>query len=270
MTFDLLERSRWLARPIFAVRIARGALVERYVAADRAQVISGETYEPLSIERGELNDTAERLKAVLQLTLPITAGCVPWWRPYPPSQTVGVTCLAKHIGDADVAVEWIGRVIGHRFTDTQLHLSCEPTKTNARSRGLVLRWQRGCPLALYSQGIGMCNVDKALHAVPGTVGSLVGTALTVAAFAAAPKSLAGGFVEWTRADGEPELRSIMAHAGSLVLLNYGSDALPPGTAVTAYPGCPHNWSGCESFDNTDNYGGSRYMPGRTPFDGNPL
>ena len=35
-------------------------------------------------------------------------------------------------------------------------------------------------------------------------------------------------------------------------------------AFVALPGCPGNWAACEAFDNTVNYGGAIYKPGKNP------
>lgn len=272
MTFDLLERSRWSGQPIGLLRLSRGGLVERYTTADREIAVGADVYLPLAITRSAIRDSSERAKGVLTLTLPVDAPCAPWWRPYPPSTRVGATWLALHRGSTDVAVEWTGRVIGPKFTDTQLILSCEPTQTNARSRGLALRWQTGCPLVLYSQGVGMCNVSKAAFAVPAELTGSAGASMQADAFAAVPEGrLAGGFVEWIRPDGEIEVRSIMAHTGNLILLNYGAEDLDEGLDVTAYPGCKHNFADCNGFfSNGPNYGGAVYRPRKSPFDGNPV
>lgn len=270
MTFDLLERSRWSGQPIGLLRLSRGALLKLYTNGDRAVTIGADTYLPLPITRSGIRDSVERQKNVLSITLPIGTDVTAWWRPHPPSTRVGVTWLGVHKGDAGVAVEWTGRVVAPKFTDTQLILNCEQGKTSARSRGLGLRWTRGCPLPLYSQGVGLCNVDKALHAVPATLTDALGTTITAAAFGAAPLSLKGGFVTWARADGEPEFRTIMAHTGTSVVLMYGAEDLAAGLVLTAYPGCPHDPAGCASFANEDNYGGEIWMPGKTPFNGLPL
>jgi hypothetical protein len=271
MTFDLLEKSRWLAKPQHFLRLSRGAQLALYTNADRPVTIGADTYAPLpGLTRSAIRDSSERKKNVVTLTLPIDAPCADWWYPYPRSRIVGVTWLAKHRGDSEVIVEWVGRVSGPKRNDTNLLLNCEQSKTNAASHGLVLRWQRGCPLALYSQGLGMCNVDKSLHAVPATLTDVAGTGLQAAAFGTAPLPLQGGFFEWLDADGEPEMRSIMAHSGELIVLNYGATSLADGTEGIAYPGCPHNFESCRDlFDNEENYGGSKYMPGRSVFDGNP-
>ena len=106
MTFSILELSRSLGRPIGMLVLSRGALVERYTTGDRPIVVAGDTYTNLALSRSAIRDSTERVKNRLTLTLPIDAPCVAWWRPFPPSTTVGVTWLAKHIGDADVVVEW--------------------------------------------------------------------------------------------------------------------------------------------------------------------
>lgn len=272
MTFDSLERSRFGGQPIGLLRLSRGSLLELYTSADREITVGGDVYEPLPITRSAIRDSAERGKGVLTLTLPVDAPVANWWRPYPPSARIGVAWLAMHRGSTDVAVEWTGRVIGPRFTDTQLVLSCEPTKTDARARAMAMRWQRGCPLPLYSQGVGMCNVLKAAFAVPATLTDVTGLSIQAAEFAAVSSGrLAGGFVEWTRPDGEPEVRSIMAHSGDQVLLNYGAENFAAGQAVTAYPGCKHTIADCNDFfGNRPNYGGGIFMPRKSPFDGNPV
>ena len=272
MTFDLLERSRWGGKPIGLLRISRGNLVERYTTADREIPVGAETYLPLAISRSAIRDSVERKKSQLTLTLPIDAPVTAWWRPYPPSTRVGVTWLAKHHGSTDGAVEWSGRVIQPKFSDTILTLTCDPSMTDPRSRGMPWRWQKGCPLALYSQGLGMCNVNKALFAVPATLTSVAGASIQADAFAAVPSGrLAGGFVEWTRADGEPEKRSIMAHSGNLVILEYGAEDLAEDLELEAFPGCRHNFADCRDFFNNEvHYGGAVYAPDRSAFDGNPI
>lgn len=272
MGFDLLERSRNLGRPIGLLVLARGNIVERYTDADRLITRGGDDYLPLAgLARSDIRDSSQRLKNMLTITLPVNAPVAPWWRPYPPSGRVGVVWLATHSGDTEVNIEWIGRVVAPRFTDTLLQLNCEPSSGNSRSQALSMKWQRTCPLVLYSQGLGMCNVDKSLHATPATLSSVAGAVIQSAAFGAlASGILAGGYVEYVRPDGEAEFRTVMAHTGSTVVLNYGSAALAAGLEVIGYRGCRHNFQACrDDFDNGPNYGGTVYSPIKTPFDGNP-
>lgn len=271
--FDLREISRFLGRPVTLYRFTRQHLAWRYTDADRPISIGAETFEPLPVSRGKVQESTERAKNNLTITLPRDAAVAANWQPYPPSDPVLVTVMETHYGDPDqgTRVVWSGRVASPKFTDTTLELTCEPARSGARRGGLALRWSRGCPLPLYSQGVGMCNVQPDAWAVPAVLAAVDGLVLEAPEFAPLPAGrLAGGYLEWTRADGLTETRTIMHHAAAAIELNYGAEDLAAGAAVTAYPGCPHNWGGCESFNNTPNYGGAMFLPGKNPFGGNPI
>jgi len=108
--------------------------------------------------------------------------------------------------------------------------------------------------------------------VEATVSALAGLTLTAAAFGTLPSGrLAGGFVRWARAaDGLIEFRTIKAHAGNTITLDYGALDLAVDLQLLAYPGCAHNWADCGYHQNRPNYGGDLWMPVKTPFDGNPV
>jgi hypothetical protein len=269
MQFNLLELSKFRGSPIGLLRIARGSVVLLYTSASRPITVGADTYQPLAISRSAIRDSTERRKNTLTITMPIGAECTAWWRPYPPSTRVDVTWLSMHWGDDEVVVEWTGRVIAPKFNDSELELNCEPSKSNSRSRGRFLRWQKGCTFALYD--MDTCGVDKALHALPATLSSIDGVELVSSDFTSLPDGrLAGGFATWTRTDGEPEFRSIMAHTGDTIILQYGADdSLDDATDFTVYPGCKRSKADCRDyFDNADNFGGCENMPIRSPFDGN--
>lgn len=268
MTFDLLELSRHGGRPIGLLRLARGNVLALYTTASRPITIGLDTYQPLPISRSALRDSTDRRKNSLTITMPVDADCASWWRPYPPGRRVDVTWLAMHFGDGEVTTEWTGRVIATSFTDSELELNCEQSKATARTRGRFLRWMKGCTFALYD--LATCRVDKALHAVAATLTIADGVALEAAAFATFPDGrLAGGMVEWIRPDGESDFRTIMAHEGTAIVLNYGTEDLDDGSEVTVYPGCKHNAEDCDTyFNNGPNYGGAKNKPIRSPFDGN--
>lgn len=272
MTFSLRELSLFAGEPIGLFRFARGNLVRRYATGDTDVELGGELFvAPGGVSRSAIQDSSQRAKNRLTITLPIDLDIVSWWAPYPSAQRVLVTCLSMHAGDTDFAVEWTGRVVSPKFYDTKFELVCEPSRSVTKSRGSNLRWQRGCPLPLYSQGIGMCNVDPEEHKVVGELISLTGLALKAAEIAALPVArLTGGFIRWVRPDGELDYRTIMAHLGDTIFLDYGSDAMPVGTEVEFFPGCKHTWEDCGYFENQDNYGGVLTIPVKSPHDGNPV
>ena len=271
MTFSLFELSRWAGKPVHLFRFARGTVAWRYTSADRPITLGNELFTPAAIARGPIRDSVEQAKNTLTLTLPVDLEVAANWRPHPPGDLISVQCLALHFGDTEPAVEWIGRVIAPKFTDTVLTLTCDPSFKSGRRSGMQLKWQRGCPLVLYSQGPGMCNVNKALHAVPATLTAITGLTLTAAEFGAIPDGkLAGGFIEWTRANGLREARTIMAHVGNTLLINYGATDLSAGLSVIAYRGCAHNTAACSEFNNDPNYGGAKDLPNKKIFDGMPV
>lgn len=272
MSFNLRELSRFAGEPIGLIRLARGNLVERYTTGDRDYQLGAELFVGLGgVSRSAIQDSSQRAKNRLTITLPIDAPAVDWWVPYPTAQRVLVTCLSIHAGDTEFAVEWTGRVASPKLFDTKIELICEPSRSVTKSRGSNLRWQRGCPLPVYSQGRGMCNLDPESQKVVGVVTDLSGLTLTATGIDELPVSrLAGGFLKWTRADGELDYRTIMGHLGNTVFLDFGSDALPDGTEVEFFPGCKHTWEDCGFYENQVNYGGVLTIPVRSPHDGNPV
>lgn len=282
MSFSIFELSRWGGKPVHLFRFTRGTLVWRYTSADREIVLGDETFLPAAIARGPIRESMEAAKNNLTITfpyllnplatdLPSTQPLGDNWRPYPPSDRITVTCMALHYGDDEAAIEWTGRVLSPSFTDTKCTLTCHPSHRSAKRSGMQRKWQRSCDVPVYSQGHGMCNVDKALHALPATVDSVFGLMVTAEAFATLPTGrLSGGFIEWTRADGLQDFRTIMAHTGDVIVVNYGASDLLEALDVVAYPGCAHNEAACAEFDNSPNHGGAKNLPNKDVMSGVPV
>ena len=276
MSFEGLETSRFLGRPVRLFVFQRQAVIWRYCNADRDLVIDGDTYLGARIGRSEIQQTAERAKDSLKITLaylrdpgapeyPSTQALGDNWHPYIPSDTISVTCLAAHIGDAGPpAVEWSGIVVQPAFGDSELELTCEPGPAIARARNIGAKWQRGCWKSVYSTGLRGCNLDPGAFAVSGALTAVAGLVVSAAEFASAPLDLAGGWVEWTRTDGIVERRGIRTHAGTDVTLIYGAADLAPGLEVTARPGCQQTWAACDARGNTIHFGGAIYKRGKNP------
>ncbi|MBB1061878.1 phage BR0599 family protein [Marilutibacter spongiae] len=277
--FEDLELSRFFGRKVALYLFKRGAVEHRFTSRDRDLTIGGETYVAArGISHSEIRQTAASpQKNQLTVTVPyrmdpnaadqpVTQVLGDWFNPYPPGERVLVTVMTTHLGDPDeqVNVEWLGRVLGPKFTDTTLELACDPSYRNARTSGRQARIGRNCDVPVYSQGEGMCNLDKAAHEVPATLSAVAGLALTAPAFAAAPRNLGGGFIEWTRLDGLTERRTIWSHAGDTVVVNFGAADLAIGLDLSAYPGCAHNSEACDSYGNGVNYPGYKNLPTSDP------
>ncbi len=288
MAFDARERSRWYAQPISLFRFVRADKVWRYCTSAKPVTIgegdAAETFLPAQIARGKIQDSVEQQKNNLTISFaysldpnearpPATQALGDNWRPYPPGQRVFVTVMGYQAGDAEAIVEWTGRVIDPKFTDTECELTCEPSNSPGKGGGTPLTWMRSCPLTLYSHGLGLCNADPELHAQVAELATVNGLIVTAAAFGTyAAGQLVGGYIEWERAsDGLVETRTIMAHAGTGIQLQYGALDLAEDLQVKVRPGCSHDYeTGCGYHANQVNYGGCRFKPVKNPFGGSRI
>lgn len=104
-------------------------------------------------------------------------------------------------------------------------------------------------------------------AASGALTDVSGVQITAPVFAQSFLPLAGGWAEWTRADGVIERRSITAHDGDTITLLYGAADLAVGLLVSAKPGCEQTWDACEirfGFEAPNHYGGAIYKPVKNP------
>lgn len=271
MTSEARDAALLGGQPLKLYRITRGVLSWFYTNADAAVEFGGDTYLPTAIDNSKITDGGEQQKHTITITLPKTLDVAYNWRPYPPSDPIAITIWTLHNGEADYLVDWIGRLLAPVFDDTKLTLTSEPSQTRNKRGGRSRSWQRGCDLVLFSQGNGLCNLAKAARALPATLTDVAGLTLTATEFGTLPSGrLNGGWIEWTRADGLLERRSINAHSGTTITVLYGAADLAIGLAVTAFPGCAGTYDDCTYFGNKDNFGGELWIPGRDYYDGNPV
>lgn len=277
--FSTYELSRFLGRKLALYRFTRDTLAWRFTNADRNITVGSETFiscrgiAHTAVAETAASTVANQVKISMPyrldpnaVDLPPTQAFGGNFRPFPPSQRVLITVLTMHYGDADqqMNVDWIGRVLSPSFTDTTMTLVCDPSYRNSRSGGRLPRIGRTCDVPIYSQGLGMCTLLKANFAVPSTLTVVSGVQLTAVEFGTAPRNLAGGFIEWIDADGTTDRRTINAHVGSVITLNYGATGFAAGLAVTVYPGCTHDTAGCDGYSNRVNYPGFVNLPTQDP------
>jgi hypothetical protein len=364
MTSEARERSWADGKPIHMFRFTRGDVSWYYTSADRDQEYLDETWTAAAIKRDtSIRQGSDSAQLSIKVSMPSSLAVAENWRPYPASEAIVLTIFVRHAGESDAMAEWVGRVVGPKFDGALLTLTGEPSRTRAKRAGNSPKWQRGCGSVLYGKGVGKCNLEPEIVPVPATVTAvaeltfgvtaagfasaprslaggvlewieieepdpedpeaepiehqrtrpiaahtwpattitlgagdhmpaigdavtaytrplyveatvtaLAGLTLTAAAFASQPSGrLAGGFVRWARAaDGLIEYRTIKAHSGSTIQLDYGALDLAVGLELRAYPGCAHNWADCGYHQNRHQYGGDLWMPVKNPFDGNPV
>lgn len=241
-----------------------------YCTADRAVTLLGVTYRPSAIQDDGIRMTGEASADMLKITAHGDLAVAALWRTVPPSDEVFVTVRDTHHGlgatAADADVVWVGRISGVRWPqDDRCELSCETLASSMNVPGLKLTFQRSCPHSVYDSE---CRVSRVLHAQLATITGLDGA--SIQHNAAGAGTYAGGFVEW-QANGRTERRGVDTEVGQKLTLLGGTAGLAIGATVTLYPGCDGTSGICDGrFANMDNYGGFRHMPGKSPFDGDPV
>lgn len=247
--FELPEISRFLSRRVALYEFSRGGVSLRYTSAAQEITVGGQVFLPArgithgairesggSVSKNQVTITAPYLLDATAPEFPVTQELGNWWRPFPPSQRVLVRIMSMHLGDpdAEVVTQWLGRVVGPSYSKSTVKLTCDPSYRSGRMSGSIPRMQRGCGVALYSQGLGMCNLNPQPLPVQGTVTAIDGDDVTLQ-FAQPPaRPLDVRWpVEWTDADDEPRTAQMVSIAGNVLTLD-DTAHLAVGDVLTVY------------------------------------
>lgn len=271
MAYGDIEISQELGRPIRLYRFILGSTTWRYTSADEDLVIGGHTWQAIPIDDDGINQTGESTVDSLKITIDGLSGPALAFRGAPPTSTMQVAILLVHDGDhSDVQTTYVGEVSEVDYpTPNSALITCETLSASMRRSGLRLGWQRTCPYALYDPTT--CKVDKGSYGIAGTVSAISGFVVTVPALAAQPNDrFNGGFIEWSDPVRGIERRSIEYQLGGVLTMFGSTYGIEVGTAITAYRGCARTMDACQTFSNLPNYGGYPHIPGKSPFDGDPV
>ena len=270
MTFDSRERSIATGKPVRLYYFQRGALSWAYTGADR-EIASGTiTYAPRAISDNGIRQSGQTSADALEITGPATLEVAQLFRGVAPSDEIGITIRDIHYGETDSVVGYVGSIQSVRFpAEDRAQIVCQSLATSLETPGLRLAWMRNCTYAL---GDKNCQVDMEPRGVAGTVASMDGATVSASAWAAYPDGwFAGGYVQWPLGSGVYERRAVETHAGLVLGLVGGTGGINLNQALTAYPGCERTAQVCkDKFNNLLRYGGVPGLPGRSPFDGNPV
>lgn len=244
----------------------------RYADVDRDVVVGGGiTYTAArGLKRSRFVDSPEESKNTLEITAPIDLSLLSIFRPYPPMALVHLRVLRIRVSDGFVSNAWSGIVSDVSNDDYMATIRAETLMAVVSGNGLRRCWQVACPLALYSRGVGACNVVEDEFRVDGVVQLSAGTTLKASAIDAKDDGwFKGGFIRW-QVDGEFDFRFVVSHVGDTLTLLTPA-AIPIGTDVAFFPGCDHTLTMCdEKFDNAENYGGQHTIPKPNPFGSDPV
>lgn len=231
-----------------------------YTSANEDVTYDGDVYTPVTIGRGDIEQADDMNRESLSVTVPrdnpLGLSLISTMQ----DTIVSFTLFLQDAGETNAI--WKGRVLTAQATDSEITMDCEAVFTSLKRAGLRGRYQKRCRHALYGT---QCGVNKATHAVAGTVTAVNGHVLTVTGLTGT--TYYAGMVTY---DGVT--RFIINQSGTSLTLSHPIDDLTTAVitdgsaAVTLYPGCRLTHSDCNSkFSNTINYGGFPWIPDINPF-----
>lgn len=205
------------------------------------------------------------------ITLPASSEIAQLFAGDPPSSLIRVTVRRKDLSDPEAPIYWTGFITSAKRTDdVTTAITCADLTADISSSSSRNYWSRTCTHALYDL---QCAVNAAQYAQKITVTSVQGNTVVFAEGNNFENGyFAGGYVEWERMPGVLDRRGISQHNRKTLILLGTVQAVKVGDTLTAYPGCDRTKGskGCAKFANLSNFGGFDKMPGRSPFDGNPV
>lgn len=280
MAFDTYELSNFDGVPVRLYEITYGNEVWRYNSADRNLTVGGVEYVSAAISDDGFTQSGDATAETLVITCPVDLEIVRRYRGTPPSSIVYVAVRQLHFDDvgyiggdiSSVPVVWKGELSAVREQDdATATLTANMLTISFKRGGLRLAWQRQCPHFVYDSN---CRLQKSSFGVAVT-GTITATRIAVSTDLSgyAASYFDGGFVEWTDPDtGTVETRGIELQDGQdLNLLGTIDNIEGTSASFKIYPGCRRTIDYCDgTFNNRANYGGIPHLPGRSPFDGNPI
>lgn len=270
MTFDARETSIEGGQPLRLYEFRRGLIRWRYTDADRPITFLGETFQTLAISDDGIRYSGETSADVLKVTVPWSNPVARLYRGIPPSEDIELWVRDMHYGDTEAIIQWIGSIQTVQFPSPERAvIVCQNVTATLDRPGLRLGYERGCVHALYDHN---CKVDREEFVVAATIEALNGLQVSSAVLDTfADGWFNAGYIEWDLTLGEVETRAIEIHVGSTIQLMGGTQGLSLEQLVRFYPGCARIAEVCNNkFNNLPRYGGIPHLPGRSPFDGNPL
>jgi hypothetical protein len=180
--------------------------------------------------------------------------------PYLPPAPMTLTIYGGHVGDAEIAVVFLGEVASARYTD-QCELTCVPEQGKLKRKIPAITYQPGCPRVFGDAG---CAVPLGSYTFPGKIFSIdsTGTVLTINEFAGKGTILRGGYLRRGS-----DVRMIVDHSNATVTILAAISSLAVGDQITGVAGCAHTYAACQSFNNVANFLGFDLIPASNPFNG---
>lgn len=271
MAYNEIELSDDEGRPIFLYSFTIGVAVFRYTSSDEDVNYGGYRWVAVPISDSGVKQTGDANTDSLEITAPSTIAPAQMFIGTPPSMAVIARIFHYHEGDNQAVLAYMGELMQVNQPEPgKAVLTCDAINASMQRDGLRLSWQRNCPYAVYDENT--CKASKAAHVINAVVVDVVGNVVVLNGIDGKPNgTLDGGFLEWEHPARGTEFRAIEKQVGTACEMFGLGDGLYYGLKVKAYPGCRRTTADCTTkFNNLDNYGGIPDLPGKSPFDGDPV
>jgi len=271
MSYDTIEGSIEDGRPIYLYRFTLQQTVWRFTSRDRDYLdVDGMLWKSVAISDDGPSYSGEATTDMLTVTLPITAGPVQVHLNVPPASQIRLAILRANEGNTQRKVVYSGDVTqcSPAATGTAT-LSCETLTSSLAREGLRLGYQRSCPYALYQAST--CRVPMSAHEYTARVLDRSDYSLITDITGITEGFFTGGLISWQHPVRGTEFRGVEEHGSNVLIILGRVDDIYPGLQLKVYPGCNRTTDHCKNrFNNLSNMGGFPGMPGKSPFDGNPV
>jgi uncharacterized phage protein (TIGR02218 family) len=263
MTYAARETSRYSGLPYEIYLFSSVTENWRMTSGDIDRTYLGQIYSATAMNRTEIAQDQELSSGSIKVTVPRTCDLASRFVAYIPSTPVSLVIYRGHDGDSEVVVNFTGRIASVTFAD-ECEIEVVPEQQVLRRQVPIQKFQAQCNWVLYGGG---CGVAKIGFLTPGTVLTVSGAVVTIAA---AGTKTNGWFNNGYLEKGE-ERRMILSHTGtSITLINFLAN-LVPGDSVNLYAGCQRNADDCtRRFNNLVNFWGFPWIPTKNPFGGGLL
>ena len=270
MTYESRENSTQSGRPIELFIFQLGTSEWRYTSADENLVVDDKTYVAVPIRSGDIVITGEAAAEAMRIEAPSTIGPAQLFMAVPPSQTIWVQIWRKHEGDDEYLISYQGEVSECNFPmPGRAIITCETLSASLQREGLRLPWSRTCPYAVYDPDT--CRKDKSEELVQVQVLSVEGATVVCTEVDGYDSGyFNGGMIEWDDIFRGHEIRLVESHENSTLTIFSTAEGMYVGLVAYLYRGCRQTVASCQELNNFPNYGGIPDLPGRSPFDGNPI
>lgn len=241
-----------------------------WCAGEEEQTWRGKIYTPLVISNSGVRQSGDVDNNETKIILPVSTELCQMLIEDVPSAPVSVIVRRKHYGSTDAPVFIIAELYSfNRIEADMMELNVQMLAASFKRSGARMTWSRQCQHALYDRN---CRVDRNLYDGTITVnlvdnGKIYSNDLSIYG----KNYLDNGYVEWVNSYGITQRRMIDKNSGNSMSVIGRIDMITLGMVLTVYPGCDRTTKDCQNkFDNLVNYGGVPFLPGKSPFQGDPI